>query len=489
MIRRWRETPLTARLVVAFVGLLALGLAVGTLAMTMLLQYRLLTQVDDQLRNSAALMGTTANQIVRGRTDAQVLPSDYYVLVRNQVGESAELVRNSTRKQYGAPDLEGRTLSVEALQDPHPQTVPNTADGPPWRVISLPFGFNGELVGTVTVGLPLASVRDTVADFLHGVLLVDAGIIGVGAGAALLVVRRALRPLREIEAVAGGIAAGDLTQRVPEGPVTTEVGSLAASLNAMLGRIEQSFEVRRASEARMRRFVSDASHELRTPLATVRGYGELYRLGGIPEAEVPGAMARIESEATRMSGLVDDLLQLARLDEGRRLEVDMEDLVVLAADAAADLRVLDPERPVRVVGLTTPTAEPTFAVVDEFRLRQVLANLTSNAVQHTPAGTPVEIAVGARGADAVVEVRDHGPGVPDEDRDRIFGRFFRVDPSRSRHSGGTGLGLAIVAAIVAAHTGSAEAAPTPGGGLTVRISLPLAGPEAGDAPGARAGLG
>lgn len=476
MMRRWHETPLTGRLVVAIVGLLALGLAVGTLAMTVLLHHRLVLQIDEQLRSSASLMGGTASQILRGNTDAQVLPSDYYVLVRNRFGDSAELVRASTQQHYGAPELRDYDFSPAALERPEPRTVENVGAGPDWRVITLPLAADGEYFGTMTVALPLQSVAHTVAEFQRGVALVDLAIIAVGALAALVVVRRALRPLRQIEGVAGAIAAGDLTQRVPAAPVTTEVGSLAASLNAMLSRIEHAFEVRRASDARMRRFVADASHELRTPLATVRGYGELYRLGGIPAGEVAGAMGRIESEATRMSRLVEDLLQLARLDEGRRLELDTEDLVVLSVDAAADVRALDPARPVRVVGLTDPTAAPTFAVVDEFRVRQVLTNLVGNAVQHTPPGTPVEIAVGADGANAVLEVRDHGPGVDPEDLGRIFGRFYRVDTSRSRHSGGTGLGLAIVAAIANAHGGTAEGLPTPGGGLTVRIYLPLAGP-------------
>ena len=255
--------------------------------------------------------------------------------------------------------------------------------------------------------------------------------------------------------------------------LTTEVGSLATSLNAMLTQIEHSFAVQRASEERMRRFVSDASHELRTPLATVRGYGELYRIGGIPESQVSSAMVRIESEATRMTGLVSDLLQLARLDEGRPLDLQTVELTGLADDAAADVRVLDPDRVVAVVGPDGGAPAPVHAVADEQRVRQILANLTENARMHTPAGTPVEIAVGSEGRTAVLEVRDHGPGVPPAETERIFGRFYRLDSSRSRASGGSGLGLAIVAAIAAAHGGTTRASETPGGGLTITVTLPI----------------
>ena len=183
-------------------------------------------------------------------------------------------------------------------------------------------------------------------------------------------------------------------------------------------------------------------------------------------------MQRIESEANRMASLVADMLQLARLDEGRPLDLGAVELTHLAADAAANLRVLDPTRPVQVVGLTTTRAPRVIAFADEERVRQILSNLTENALTHTPAGTPVEFAVGSDGPFAVLEVRDHGPGVSPEDAAHIFGRFFRVDTSRSRASGGTGLGLAIVAAVAAAHGGSASAAETPGGGLTIRVTLP-----------------
>ncbi len=475
MRERLQRVPLAGRLVVAFVGLLTLGLTTGTLAMTLILQIRLYGQVDEQLRSSAAILGRAAlEEIANGSRDSTSLPSDYYVLVQGQLVDPIELALPSTVAEYGTPDLGTYSFPFSSLQDPRPETVPNTEGGPLWRVITIPVyeRSTGIVVGSMTIGLPLKGVSQTVSAFLSRVLLVDALIILLGAALAWLLVHRSLRPLREIEATAGAIAAGDLSRRIPPGPTSTEVGSLANSLNTMLTQIESSFAARRESEERMRRFVSDASHELRTPLATVRGYGELYRLGGIPPAELPGAMQRIESEAERMSSLVADMLQLARLDEGRPLDLREADLTGLAQDAAANLQVLDPSRPVQVVGLTGGPPPSVTAVVDEEKVRQILSNLTENALTHTPSGTAVEFAVGTDGPDVVLEVRDHGPGVPVADRDSIFGRFVRVDTSRSRASGGTGLGLAIVAAIAAAHGGSASAVETPGGGLTVRVTLP-----------------
>lgn len=225
----------------------------------------------------------------------------------------------------------------------------------------------------------------------------------------------------------------------------------------------------------MRRFVSDASHELRTPLATVRGYGELFRMGGIPPEELPGAMARIEGEATRMGELVTDLLTLARLDEDRRPQWSEVDLHVLADEAAADLHAMDPAR---AIAFSVPDAPAGAWLVrgDEPSLRQVLANLVGNVVAHTPTGSPVDLAV-TRGAGSVVlEVRDHGPGIDPAEAERVFQRFYRPDRSRTRSSGGSGLGLAIVAAAVAAHGGTVRLEPTPGGGTTVRVELPALTP-------------
>jgi two-component system OmpR family sensor kinase len=289
-------------------------------------------------------------------------------------------------------------------------------------------------------------------------------------------VRRAFRPLTQIEDTAAAIAAGDLARRIPEPAAQDEVASLSHSLNAMLAQIEQSFAVRQASEERMRQFVADASHELRTPLAAVRGYAELYRQGAVTDPEdVTGTMRRIEDESIRMGGLVNDLLLLTRLDRQRPLERGPVDLTVLAADAVQDARALDPTRQVRLVGISGDI-EPTTIEGDEAKLRQVVTNLVGNAVNHTPEGTGIEIAVGCGApGHARLEVRDHGNGVDPVKARKVFERFYRADPSRVRgHGGGNGLGLAIVAAIVNAHDGQVGVAPTPGGGATFVVELPTA---------------
>jgi two-component system OmpR family sensor kinase len=281
------------------------------------------------------------------------------------------------------------------------------------------------------------------------------------------------------------------------------VGSLQRSLNAMLDRIEAAIEQRDESVKQMRQFVGDASHELRTPLVTVRGYAELYRMGAISRPEdIGNAMERIESEAKRMARLVEDLLQLARLDERRPLDLQPLDLVPLVNDAASDTRAGAADRPVHVVpidadamgpvagvaddapseGIFTPPplTPPAIVLGDEHALRQVISNLIGNALRYTPEGTPIELGVGVslRRREAIVMVIDHGPGVPPEQRDKVFERFFRSDDSRTRETGGSGLGLAIVRGIVRAHDGRIDVIETHGGGATFRIAIPLAPDEA-----------
>ncbi|TMR02723.1 HAMP domain-containing protein [Actinomadura soli] len=300
-------------------------------------------------------------------------------------------------------------------------------------------------------------------------------LVGVG----LLVwhaVRRATRPLEEIAATAARIGDGDLGRRLAVHGPKTEVGRLAGALNGMLAQIEASFREREASRDRLRRFVADASHELRTPVATVRGYAELFRRGAADRPEdLAKAMRRIESEAERMGRLVDEMLLLARLDEGRPLEREPVDLAALAADAVADATVVEPGRP-----LTLETDGPVVVTGDAGRLRQVLDNLLANVRRHTPPGTAATVRVSERDGDAVLEVADEGPGIPAGDRARVFERFYRADPSRSRdvtaQPGGSGLGLSIVAAVAAAHGGRAAAADAPGGGAAFTIALPSRNP-------------
>ncbi|WP_308036694.1 sensor histidine kinase [Cellulomonas xiejunii] len=477
----WRGMSLQRRLVTITAVLLGTGLVVAGVTATTLLERNLLAPVDDKLASEAEAVAGDALRFLTNRA-GHIGPTDYYVRV--QTGdEDASVVSPATEEMYGIPRVADLTALDASKISGEPFTVPSSHAGSPWRVVAYPFHTDG-IVGSVVVGLPLRDIHGTVVSMswslvTSGLLIVAAGVLAGGWA-----VRRSLRPLGEIERTAAKIAAGDLSQRVPAAPDGTEVGRLGAALNGMLAQIEEAFRARTVSEARMRRFVADASHELRTPLAAIRGYAELYRMGATTTQEqIADTMRRIEDSAARMGSLVEDLLALARLDEGRRGNVGPVDLTVLAADALSDLRALDPQRPVRLESLNGTTA-PRIVVGDEARLRQVLANLVGNTARHTPPATPVEIAVGAGDDDrtVVLEVRDHGPGIPPEHAERVFERFYRIDESRTRDSGGSGLGMAIVAAIVASHGGTVAVHPTPGGGTTVRVELPVAGPTSDPGP-------
>jgi two-component system, OmpR family, sensor kinase len=301
-------------------------------------------------------------------------------------------------------------------------------------------------------------------------------------------IRTALRPLDRIGDEASAIDAGDLDRRVAPADPDTEVGRLAIALNTMLGRLQASFAERQASEERLRRFVADASHELRTPLTSIRGYAELFRRGAADRPEdLALAMSRIESEATRMGVLVDELLLLARLDSGRPLGREPVDLTAIAHDAAADFRAAAPDRPIDV-----EAPEPTVILGDHDRLLQILANLLANVRQHTPPATPARLSVRMTDGTAIVEVTDSGPGLTAEQCARVFERFYRGDESRTRSAdrngragtasfGGAGLGLSIVAAVAVAHGGRAEVCPASGGGTVFRVLIPAseAEPDAG----------
>ncbi|WP_225228081.1 MULTISPECIES: sensor histidine kinase [Oerskovia] len=481
--------PLRTRLVAIIMLLLAAGLGVAAVATSVFVSNYLVRQVDDQLK--ATSVDVAADPDSQFSQNPTGLPSDYYILYRFSNGVTWPRYFARTALKYGLPDIPALSLD-EVKRIDGPFTVPPQRSGllvptdpTQWRVMPL-VDADGS---TAFVALPLAGIHDTVR-FLGWTLAISALAISlVGGAIALVAVQRALKPLREIEEAAADIAGGDLTRRIRPAPPTTEVGSLAASLNIMLNHIERAFAASEASEARMRRFVSDASHELRTPLATVRGYGELYRMGALTTPEqMDDTMRRIEDSASRMGTLVNDLLALARLDEGRPIRHEPVNLAALARDSAGDLHALDPTREVRLVDLRDASGDAPrdlTVIGDEDRLRQVLANLIGNVSQHTPAGTPVEIALGTQVQDGggapvgVLEVRDHGPGITPEQAAHVFERFYRADSSRNRASGGSGLGMAIVAAIVGAHHGHISVAPTQGGGLTVRVELPTQGYDGG----------
>ena len=339
------------------------------------------------------------------------------------------------------------------------------AGGPRFRVLASSLPGGGQLV----VATPLNEVTGT----LHRLFRIELGVtLAALVGAGLLgwsLVRVGLKPLEEVEATASAIAEGDLDRRVPGEEHTTEIGRLARTLNVMLGKIQDAFSARDATEARLRRFVADASHELRTPLAAVSAYAELFDRGARDNPEdLSRAMHGIRTETARMGGLVEDLLLLVRMDEGRPFEQKPVELVTLAAEAVDAARAMGPAWPVTLVA-----SEPVEVVGDRSRLRQVVDNLLSNVRAHTPPGTTATVTVAKDGDHAVLTVADDGPGMSEEQVSRAFERFYRADPSRSRLHGGAGLGLAIVAAIVETHGGTVEAVSPAGGGATFTARLPI----------------
>lgn len=470
---RLTSAPLRWRLLGVALGLITVALVLTTVVTSALLRSYLLGQADHELRvYGASLSGLQISQI---RKDTSSLPTGFTIRVQ-PVGSNDQYSVGEAVTASEQADIPILRPDDPLVRDATTFVIGSeTDDGAQWLALALP---SADRAATFVIALPLGELEETVRRFAWYAAGIGLLALAVSAVVGHYLVRRAFRPLNRIEDTAAAIAAGDLTRRIEEPGSEDEIGSLAGSLNAMLGQIERSFSVREANEAKMRRFIADASHELRTPLAAVSGYAELYRQGALPTSEsVAGAMGRIESESQRMSVLVEDLLTLARLDGERPLELGTVDLAVIAADSAQDARTIEPERPVTATGLGGPI-RPTIVVADERRLRQVVTNLVTNARTHTPPEAPVEILVGPSGPDRVaLHVRDHGRGIPPEHRSRVFERFFRADTSRSRtRGGGSGLGLAIVAAIVASHGGSVHVEDTAGGGATFVVELPAAGP-------------
>jgi two-component system OmpR family sensor kinase len=474
---------LRTRILAATLILVALGLAVAGIATYGLLRKQLIDRVDQQLHDATHPIGDIVSHggddgIGSGGFVPPDIPEGTYGAFLDTSGHTIR----SHSFTYGSTTGSTTTAPVPKLPSGLPGSTAGGADPPSTTFTTSaipasasPFRVSANAVqldhqpATRVVAFPLTEVQAT----LHRLVVTEMFVVGgVLLAIGLLswwLVRLGLRPLDRMAETAGAIAGGDLSKRVEPADDRTEVGQLGTALNTMLGRIETSFEEQRASEARLRRFVADASHELRTPLTSIRGYAALFRRGAADRPEdLERAMRRIEDEGARMGLIVDDLLLLARLDQGRPLERRPVDLTALAGDAADDLRAADPDREV------TLDAQRDVAVEgDEPRLRQVVANLLDNARTHTPAGTPVTIRLAVEGQDAVLDVADRGPGMSDDEAARVFERFYRGDPSRSRESGGTGLGLSIAAAIVRAHGGTIGVSAAPGEGTTFRIRLPL----------------
>jgi len=552
--------PLRVKLTSALLALVAVALAVISITGISVLKSYLLGQTDAQLAsyNAQPLQHAIQDYLSGAQTTVETgglalawVPAGGHVhmVIRPGVLFSPQ---SSQGRILPSPAIPASASWLNS-HDGKPTTVAAKSGNARWRVLAYPHQFifpdGTTITGTVIVGLDVSDVYRTIGRLIGIDLIVSLIIILVLAVVGIALVRTSLRPLTEIERTAEAIAAGDLTRRVPDRDARTEVGRLGRSLNAMLSQIEFAFRARadsemaaRRSEDRIRQFVADASHELRTPLTAIRGFAEYYRQrGGLENGagsaaaghsgpgsagpDAPGQkdagietgptgeplatpaddgspltrvdldriMRRVEQESSRMGVLVEDMLLLARLDQQRPLESRPVDLLTLAADAVHDARVMAPARSIE---LTVGSGAAPIVLGDEVRLRQVIGNLMSNALIHTPDGTPVEVRIRSGTLDdgpvpgpvppgtprpaVILEVADRGPGLTPDQAERAFERFYRADQARARHAGGAGLGLAIVAALVTAHGGAVQVEPTPGGGATFRITLPLA-PEVLDA--------
>ncbi|MCI9890013.1 HAMP domain-containing histidine kinase [Micrococcales bacterium 31B] len=487
-------TSLWTRIITTMAVLIAVGVGLVGVGSVVLLQRTLIEKVDQQLEEllpGVRLPDDFAQlQAVDSAAYGQQ-PSPYTVVVTPD--PASGLPTQAFGSAVNAQDIQPLGGTAALGRRSQPFTVELT-DGSEYRALSTVRRMNytqGEFTGiltvTVTLMLPLDYTHSTVQELTLLIIVVGVIVVTLGIIIGGYATHRSLRPLREVEKTAADIAAGDLSRRVPTTNTSLEVARLSDSLNEMLMQIEMGFADRMRSEERMRRFVADASHELRTPLAAIRGFGELHRIGALPDNDaVTSAMRRIEDEAIRMGSLVEDLLRLARLDEKPEpVSLQPVDFTVLATDASGDLRALDPTRRVRVTALLeSDEVRPCYAVGDENMLRQVVTNLMGNTARHTEAGTPVEFAVGVApvnsrgepGPVAVLEVRDHGPGIDPSHARKVFERFYRTDSSRVREGrgrgGGAGLGLAIVDSIVTSHHGCIAVNPTPGGGATFRLEIP-----------------
>jgi two-component system OmpR family sensor kinase len=457
---------LRARLLLAVLALATVGLVAADIATYSSLSSFLLDRTDRSLDEDA-------HSLSRPGRD-RLAPPGTVVQVRSLDGKTVV----ATVSSLGLP---GEDVPLPALPEtvrPPKQvrgneavsyfTVGSTEGGGRFRArASIENGATGMLV----VAASLGDVDSTLHRLLLIELVVTALVLGGIAGLGLWVVRLGLRPLGEIEDTAAAIAAGDLSQRVERAEDRTEVGRLGLSLNAMLSQIETAFRAQEASERKLRRFVADASHELRTPLAAVRAYAELFERGAATRpTDLERSMKGINRESERMSVLVDDLLLLARLDDGRPLEQVAVDLDEVVGEAVETAHAVEPERAIEL------HAAPAVVVGDRVRLRQIVDNLLANVRAHTPPRSPVSVTLTRNGGTAEIAVRDSGPGLDEAQLAHVFERFYRADASRTRASGGVGLGLAIVAAVAEAHGGSVSASSAPGEGSTFRIVLPVVDP-------------
>lgn len=549
--RKVQAIPLSTKLVTCIIVLLTIGTIGISFSIRTLVGNYLLQKTDTQLVNQAQMIFNSMDSLDSTTSeDGRSLVNTYYVEVRDSEYKrtgagSVPMLREGVVSEPSLPSdgsIDGVTLgepfTTQAVVHVTTSRVPDhaimQAAQSPWRVVALPWSEKtktGQVKdsGVVFIGLSLSDQIDTSNTLTRFCAMVGIAVVLIGAILGTIVVQSTLAPLKRIEKTAAKIAAGDLSQRVPDLPENTEVGSLSMSLNTMLTRIEESFHAQEETTEKMKRFVSDASHELRTPLAAIHGYAELYKM----QRDMPGALERadesiehIEASSARMTVLVEDLLSLARLDEGRGIDITQQvKLTSVVNDAADDLHALDPDRGITCGQVVLqagsdmehpsrlafqPGTMPDITLTgDASRLRQVVTNIVGNIHRYTPADSPVEVSMGVLPASispeslsrmpsneqslhhfieaievgqsmqvgmnyAIVRFSDHGPGVPADARSKIFERFYTADPSRARQKGGTGLGMAIAQSVVTAHHGFICASGSDGTGLTLTVVLPVA---------------
>lgn len=549
--RKVQAIPLSTKLVTCIIVLLTIGTIGISFSIRTLVGNYLLQKTDTQLVNQAQMIFNSMDSLDSTTSeDGRSLVNTYYVEVRDSEYKrtgagSVPMLREGVVSEPSLPSdgsIDGVTLgepfTTQAVVHVTTSRVPDhaimQAAQSPWRVVALPWSEKtktGQVKdsGVVFIGLSLSDQIDTSNTLTRFCAMVGIAVVLIGAILGTIVVQSTLAPLKRIEKTAAKIAAGDLSQRVPDLPENTEVGSLSMSLNTMLTRIEESFHAQEETTEKMKRFVSDASHELRTPLAAIHGYAELYKM----QRDMPGALERadesiehIEASSARMTVLVEDLLSLARLDEGRGIDITQQvKLTSVVNDAADDLHALDPDRGITCGQVVLqagsdmehpsrlafqPGTMPDITLTgDASRLRQVVTNIVGNIHRYTPADSPVEVSMGVLPASispeslsrmpsneqllhhfieaievgqsmqvgmnyAIVRFSDHGPGVPADARSKIFERFYTADLSRARQKGGTGLGMAIAQSVVKAHHGFICASGSDGTGLTLTVVLPVA---------------
>jgi two-component system OmpR family sensor kinase len=490
MLPAWRgfaeSMSLRRRLLATIAPLFILGLVVVNVVVYAALQSFLLQRVDDQLQSTHMTVqnfltgdgGGGGGGGPGGRGGSlQSLPQYTYGALYSPSGSLVTqhtFVVGPDSSATGQAALATHPVLPNApapgtSASPHVFSVDGTGGVSRYRVFVDILGGGSGSGDIVVAAIPLDDVDSTLSRLLLLEVGVSGGVTIAVVATTWLVVRRGLRPLERMGQTARSIVATDLSKRVTPSTEKTEVGRLGLALNTMLAQLEKTFAERAAQEQRLRHFISDASHELRTPLTSMQGYAELLLRNPDMEGDDLGlAMRRMQNETSRMGVLVDDLLLLARLDQGRPLQRGRVDLEALVADACADARAADAQR-----RISARISAPLVVVGDDMRLRQVMGNIVRNALVHTPAGTPVEIELRAEDSLAVIEVVDHGAGIPADQVDRIFERFHRADPVRSGDQGGSGLGLSIAAAVVGAHGGRITVSQTPGGGATFRIELPV----------------